>query len=310
MTVEFHGGRLPNDPSKPRLRLAQFSTAAPVYPDNVDYLSEVSDYPMYLNDRIGDCTCAGAGHMIQAESRYGSGTTATITDTDVLTAYEAVSGYDPKTGANDDGAVMQDVLSYWRKTGFGGHKILAFAEVDVKNDAELRSAMNTFGSLYIGINFPGSAMTQFNDGQPWDVVPGAELEGGHAIHGGAYKVGDNWKVVTWGAVQEMTQAFWDKYVEEAWVVVTPEWLNSNGTSPTGLNLYALGEELAALTGGENPFPEPSPSPTPEPVPVPEPTPVDADEILEAFLVKFFMKQHLPSHAHLEAVLRTWLDTRS
>src|SRR4051812_13096396 len=108
MTHEFHPGVLPNNPDKPRLKVSQFLTA-PTYPASLDYLSRVNNYPMYLNDRIGDCTCAGAGHIIQAESTYGQGSTQTVSDNDVLTAYEAVSGYDPSTGANDDGAVMQDV---------------------------------------------------------------------------------------------------------------------------------------------------------------------------------------------------------
>lgn len=306
--IEFHGGRLPNDPSKPRLLFGTHLKTAPTYPNELDYLSEVDNYPMYLNDRIGDCTCAGAGHIIQAESRYGQGTTESVTDNNVLTAYEAVSGYNPKTGENDNGAVMQEVLSYWRKTGIGDHKILAFAEVDHKNKDELRAAMNIFGSLYIGINFPGTAMDQFNKGQPWDYVKGATIEGGHAIHGGAYAVGGNWKVVTWGAIQDMTDSFWDKYVEEAWVVITPEWLNA-GKSPGGFDLYGLGEELASLTGGANPFPKPDPGPAPSPNPTPNPS--DADEVLQAFLTEWFSKGYtLHSHPHLEAVLRTWVESRS
>jgi hypothetical protein len=252
MTHEFHPGVLPNNPDKPRLKVSQFLTA-PTYPASLDYLSRVNNYPMYLNDRIGDCTCAGAGHMIQAESTYGQGSTQTVSDNDVLTAYEAVSGYDPSTGANDDGAVMQDVLNYWRKVGIGGHQILAFAELDINNMAEVKAAMSTFGSIYVGFEFPGSAMDQFNNGEPWDVVPGASIEGGHAVHGGAYLEDGTLKFITWGAVQEMTQAFWDTYVFEAWVVITPEWLSATGFSPTGLDLHALGEELAVLTGGTNPF---------------------------------------------------------
>lgn len=307
--IQFHGGRLANDPTKPRLHYSEFLTTTPSFPDAVDYLSKVTNWPMYLNDRLGDCTCAAVGHVVEAESEYGQGSTQTITDNDVETAYEAVSGYNPTTGAHDDGCVMQDVLSYWRKTGIGGHNILAFAEVDHTNQDELRAAMNTFGSLYIGINFPGSAMDQFNNGQPWDVVKGSSIEGGHCIHGGAYQVGNNWKVVTWGAVQEMTQAFWDKYVEEAWIVITPEWLSAAGQSPTGLDLYGLGQQLSVLTGDANPFPAPTPQP-PEPTPTPAPTPGDADQTLASFLSGFLSTHSLPNHPHLEDALKSWLDSRS
>lgn len=250
--IKFTPGVLPNNPEKPRLKVSRFLTV-PEYPASLDYLSRVDNYPMYLNDRYGDCTCAGAGHIIQAESTYGQGSTQTVSDADVIKAYADVTGFRPDDPSTDNGAVMQDVLNYWRKTGIGGHQILAFAELDKSNMAEVKAAMNTFGSVYVGFSFPDSAMRQFNAGQPWDVVEGATIEGGHAVHGGAYLEDGTLKFVTWGAVQDMTQAFWDKYVFEAWVVITPEWLSAAGTSPTGLDLHALGEQLSELTGEPNPF---------------------------------------------------------
>jgi hypothetical protein len=108
--TEFKGGRLAPDPSKPRLLLSRYQSA-PAAPQKVDYLSEIAAWPMYDNDKIGDCTCAGVGHVLEAESTYGVGSTITVTDHDVLKAYEAVSGYNPMTGENDNGARMQDVLS-------------------------------------------------------------------------------------------------------------------------------------------------------------------------------------------------------
>lgn len=56
------------------------------------------------------------------------------------------------------------------------------------------------------------------------------------------------------------QDFWAAYVEEMWVVVTPEWLNGSGTASAGLDLSALGEGLTALTGEPNPFLAPTPGP--------------------------------------------------
>lgn len=251
--IQFHPGRLPNDPSKPRLKVGRFLEATPTYPESVDYLTRVSDYPMYGNDKYGDCVWACIGHEIQAESTYGQGSTQTVSLNDVLKGYSDVTGFDPNDPNTDNGTVIQDALNYWRKTGVGGHQILAFAEVDVHNMDEVKAALSTFGSLHLGINFPSSAMDQFNRGERWDYVPGARNDGGHAIHGGLYGGGVDWKIVTWGQIQEMTQSFWDHYVEEAWVVITPEWLSAQGTSPTGLDLHALGDELAKLTGGDNPF---------------------------------------------------------
>lgn len=299
---DFKLGRLPADPTTPKLKLASFlSSTGIAYPENRDWLSKVSSWPMYLNDRLGDCTCATVGHLVQVFNRYGQNTDVRVSDSDVLRAYEAVSGYNPATGANDDGAVVQDVLSYWRKTGVGGHKILAFAQVDFKNADELRSAMNIFGNIYLGIDFPNTAMDQFDNDEPWDVVYGAHSEGGHAINAGYYDVSDNmWKVVTWGKVQPMTQAFFDKYVEEAWVVISQEWLDANGSNPDGIEMQALGDEFTRITGEVSPFPR-NPTPTPEPVP----TPSDLDKEFTKVLVNWLARNPW-FYKDVQAAARAWL----
>lgn len=277
MTLAFHGGRLPAQPARPRLRLGAYLTGSlPTPPASIDWQSRVATWPMYLNDQIGDCTCAAVGHLIEAETTYGQGATVTVADQDVLTMYEKVSGYNPADPSTDQGAVIQDVLAYWQKTGMAGHRIVAYAAVDVSNVSEIKAAIDLFGAVDIGINFPSSAMDQFNAGQEWDVVKGSQIEGGHCVPVGAYGSDGSLTCVTWGRTQKMTAAFWQKYVDEAWVVITDDWLNSKGTDPQGLNLYQLGQDYAALTGKPNPIPAPQPQPTPSPTPAP--TPVTAQQL--------------------------------
>lgn len=302
MTIEFKGGRLPNDPTKARLKLRPLLEAAVTYPENKDWYSRVSSWPMYLNDRYGDCTCATVGHIIQQLTTYGEGKTETISDADVIKAYSAVSGFNPATGANDDGAVIQDVLNYWRKQGIGGHKIVAFAEVDVNNMNEVRQAVNLFGNVYLGINFPNTAMDQFNAGKPWDYVRGAYSEGGHAINAVYYDVSDGkLKVITWGRVQEMTQAFWDKYVDEAWVVISEEWLDANRRNPDGVDVSVLGEQFTEITGEASPFPV---TPSPEPKPVAP----SVDDDFAAVASEWLSTKHY-FYKDFQKKLQAWLDNR-
>jgi hypothetical protein len=273
---------------------------------------------MYLNDREGDCTIAEQGHAIQIFTTYGAGHEIRVTDSDVQKVYSAISGYDPKTGANDDGCVIQDTLNYWRKNGLGGHKILAFAEVDVNDRDQVNAALNIFGSLDIGFDFPASAMDQFNNGEIWDVVPGGSpIEGGHAVAVAAYKAPNgNFRVITWGAVQEMTQAFWDRYVTEAWIVISNEWLDATGHSPGGIDLYGLGEDFSALTGNPNPFPAPIPAPpvpnpTPNPVPTPNPPLLDpADEVLSSIAKEWTSHRRTSAENKvLKSALLSWLKEK-
>jgi hypothetical protein len=143
-----------------------------------------------------------------------------------------------------------------------GHKILAFAQVDHTSPAEMEAAAALFGEVLLAINFPNSAMTQFNAGKPWDVVKNdGGIEGGHAICSARYDAAaKQWTVITWAKEQPVTFAFLAKYLDEAWVAVSPEWVAANGKTPSGLDLAGLGEAFASLTGEPNPFPNDPPQP--------------------------------------------------
>jgi hypothetical protein len=331
MTITFRGGRKPPHPeeSHPRLKLGRFLTGTyPAAPAIVDYVSKVADWPMYGNDQYGDCVWAMIGHTIEAATTYGRGKTVEVAEADVLKGYSDVTGFDAGDPSTDQGTVIQDALSYWRKTGVGGHKILAFAEVDHTNPDEVDAALYLFGHLELGINFPAVAMEQFNAGQPWDVVPDdGGNEGGHAIDLGVVRpqmstaipprpvlvgrnVRGNYEIITWARVQEMTPAFFARYVEEAWVVLTPEWYDAQGRNPEGIDAAALGEGFTALTGEPSPFrPSPGPSPIPEP-PQPSPGPVDvADGALADAVRPWLRLRHRGTNADVARALKAWLAAK-
>jgi hypothetical protein len=264
MTMMFRGGKLPAQPARPQLKLSAVMATLAAPPASCDWQADSITWPMYGNDQYGDCTCAEIGHQVNQLTFYGTGQEVRPTDTDVLGVYAAVTGFDPKKPSTDQGAYIQDVLAYWRKTGIAGHKIAAYASVDVANLTEVKQAINLFGSVNVGLNFPDSAMTQFNAGKPWDVVRGARIEGGHCVMVGAYG-GGTLSAVTWGAETAMTEAFWHKYVDEAWVVLDADGLTRAGGYFAGApSFYALGQQFAALTGQPNPIPAPAPVPRPAP----------------------------------------------
>ena len=104
-------------------------------------------------------------------------------------------------------------------------------------------ALYLFGIVGIGIEFPDSAMDQFNAGKPWSVVPGPKPREGHYIPLVAYR--QHLECVTWGRVQSMTTEFFKKYCDEAWAILSPEMLRAD-KSPEGFNLAQLQKDLAAL----------------------------------------------------------------
>lgn len=314
--VHFVPGRLPPHPedTHPRLKLGRFLTAAlPTPPASVDWHSQIADWPMYGNSDWGDCVEAEIGHHEEVLTRYGSGALVEVTDSDVLNVYSAITGFDPNAGPpgsnpTDQGTNIQDSLGYWRTTGIAGHRIDAFASVKVADVTmiEVKTALALFGPLSIGINLPASAMDQFNAGQPWDVVSGSQIEGGHCVALVGYDA-DYLYVVTWGAVQKMTLGFWAAYVEEAWTPLSREWVNSAGVDPQGVDLAALGEQFTELTGQPSPFPGPvTPPPNPVP-PQPSPSPVDvADQALASAARDWLMHHHRGANGAFAKQLQAWL----
>lgn len=256
-------GRRPHDPQRPALVLDEFLDPGAITPATtvVDWTSLVTQWPMYDNDQYGCCVWAAIGHMIQAWTTYASGVTLEVPAAALLGGYSAVTGFDPSqtkpdgTNPTDNGTVIADALSYWQKTGVAGHKILAYAQI--KNVANIEPALRLFGALMVGVNFPQSAMNQFNANAPWTVVDGSSSVGGHCVHVG-YD-GSDFRCVTWGAVQEISLPWWQEYVEEVWVPITPEWLSATGTSPSGLDRAGLGHAFTDLTGQPDPFTNTTPA---------------------------------------------------
>ncbi len=172
---------------------------------------------------------------------------------DILSAYSAITGYDPKTGANDNGAVETDVLNYWRKTGIAGHQILAYTALEPGNRQHVKDAVDLFGGCYIGVALPLSAQNQ----DVWSVPPGGATGdgapgswGGHAVPVVAYD-SHGPTVITWGAPMRMTWSFWQTYCDEAYAVLSDDFLKQgpNGTlaAPSGFDLAALEADLQEVT---------------------------------------------------------------
>jgi hypothetical protein len=112
------------------------------------------------------------------------------------------------------------------------------------NRTNVEAAVHLFDAIGIGFMFPDYAMRQFNQGRSWSVLPGGTIEGGHYVPVIGYDRRYLY-TVTWGRVQKMTWAFFRKFCDEAWGILSEELL-AGGKSPDGLDLAALDQDLKAL----------------------------------------------------------------
>lgn len=239
-------GKLPPKEDPRTLQMAAYlRRKLPSAPLRQDWtVGMTSWWGMMLNNQLGDCTIAAAGHLIM-EWTANLNQEIVLADDTILKAYEAVSGYDPASGANDNGAVELDVLKYWRSTGIGGHTIEAFASVDPGNWEHIKWSVFLFGGAYIGLALPLSAQNQ----QVWDVTNGPGSEpgswGGHAVPVVAYDETGLY-CVTWGSVLRMTWQFWSEYCDEAYAILSPDWLSQN-VDPNNVDIVTLRKDLELVS---------------------------------------------------------------
>jgi hypothetical protein len=221
---------------------------APVEVSWITKLVDAESLPMYLNNELGTCVPAAAGHMIQQWSYY-AGHSAQPSDADILTAYEAVGGYVPGSQITDNGCDMLDFLKYWQATGVGGHKIISYMAVDWTNAGEVQAAIEIFGNLFTGFLLP----TAVQGRDDWTVVRGGVYTeagmpggwGGHCVPLMARSPMTD-TCVTWATRLKMSHNFALDYMDEAFVVLSQDWIEFNGLSPSSLDLAALEYDFGQL----------------------------------------------------------------
>lgn len=242
-------GRIPTPPAmlKKNLQMAKYlPEILPVTPAlPIDVTDGVHDWPMYLNDHLGDCACAAPAHMEEIFAA-DTGVMRIPTDADVLALYE-LQGYNPADPSTDQGSSMGNVLIDWR-TLWSASGVYAYCQVDQANEDHLKLAIWLFRGLYIGIALPLTAQGQ----QIWDVVPDVPGRnepgswGGHAVNVVAINADESRDVITWGQRLKMTKAFWDTYVDEVYCVVTKDLQAGAKLAANGFDVDQLEADMAEI----------------------------------------------------------------
>lgn len=227
--MSYRLGKWPYRHSPKTLRLSKYLTsdAGLQIPESLDLTTKVKEpFPLDGNSDYGDCTCAAAAHLIQVWS-------ALVGDEIVPSQADVEKMYFTITGGPDAGADERTVLEYWSKNPLAGWAPAAFVACDPNDPLHLKAAASLFGGVYIGIQMPKTAMTQFIAGEPWDLVnPGSPDSqpgslGGHAVNVVSYGP-EGLQVVTWGKVQKVTWAFWAGCVDEVWSLLPNDWQKMRG----------------------------------------------------------------------------------
>jgi lysozyme len=201
------------------LKFGDFLTSLPAF--SLIDPAPAYNYPMDFNDSWGDCLVAGYDHFKQIVTGLLTGVQINLTEAQILAFYRTQNpGFNPAIpGVNDNGMCIQTFLEYLQANKY----ILGFGKIDYTNTKEVQAA------IYIGLALIGGVVlqqvqeTQFSEGQLWNPVPGSPVIGRHCvIPCGYFAQTGNFSLITWGKIQNFTQAFLTKCFDELWFVVTPE----------------------------------------------------------------------------------------
>lgn len=292
-----------------------FTGTVPPHPDRVDYLARLSNWEMLGNNVAGNCVAVSASNFRRLVTAV-LGTKEEYPDLDWVWRVYATQNPDfnpngsPDTNGPgsdaDRGMDIQTLLEYLHKTGTpDGVKVVCFGKVPVTDPDAVDAALAIFGGLWMGMNVTQANEAQFSRGQSWEYVPGSPNVGGHSVLAGGYNPGV--RFVTWATETESTDRFVTAQVDELWVVVWPEHLNTKAFME-GVDQRKLADTYTALTG--RPFPvQPTPPVPVPPDPVP-PSPVDVDSQLAAAAHQW-LRHRWHTHSQTETLrgaLADWMDT--
>lgn len=258
------------------LKLSLYTAKLTPPPPSADWTAEndreigKDSWQMYANDRIGICGPAGIGHRITAwTSTVGEPIVPTMDE--VLAFYRAESGFDPSTGANDNGVVMLNAMKRWQKQGMAGRRIAGYASIDPRDHNTVATAIWLFGGIAMGFQMP----LAWQDAPEWRApvnFAGGKWSkgswGGHWVDGAAYnELGI--RVITWGTELFCSWHALETYCDEIYVPLSHDWFDrATRKAPSG----GLWDEMATdIQNRSGMRPEDLP-PAPEPEPGVDPAP--------------------------------------
>lgn len=247
-------------------------------PQVVDFEGQIpsAGLPMLDNDSLGDCVPAGMFHSDQVWRGWQGSQTYVPTNENAVSLYSDVAGYVPGVPSTDQGTDCPTAFNWWLSNPLqgSGTKLAAWFSVNPNDRATQKLALWLGGTLGIGFNVPYTAEQQFNRGVLWDTTRGRpNYVGGHYVS--AIGMDCNWnspngtievpyKLATWGALQGMSQAFWNQNVQEVYALFGEPWVDGDGVASNNIDWATLNTDIMGMWG-KAPFVDPGTGPLP-PVP--------------------------------------------
>jgi|SRR3989304_2882336 len=235
-SLRYPLGKLEYKYDERTLQISEFIDPEFWFPPSYDFDKDRRSFPVtsWGNTLWGNCVIASrANHLLRLE-RIEQRRTVKLKDYHVIDKYKELTGSLNPGDTFDQGLVVLDTLKDWRNNGWHLdlirkhlsqhkiYKIAAFGELNPLDKVQLRRACFYLFGIQMGFWLPLSAQTQTSQGY-WDIVESSPYSkpgswGGHLVYAKKYDT-DNFYVLTWGKEIRVTNAFIEKYCDEAWAIV-------------------------------------------------------------------------------------------
>lgn len=243
-------GKLPKKVGLKTLCFEKYLLSKIKIPVTCGRLNIIQDWLMLANDTLGDCTIAAIYHLEMLWKKM-TNKIFNPTNQEAITTYSEITGYNPSNPNSDQGAIISDVLSYWKIKGIfnevqdGQDKINAYVEIkNVLSTTNIKIGTYLFNGVDIGFEVPQYILD--SGSKIWDI----QKKGNHSIAGGhSVTIIDYdskyFYVVSWGQIYKMTFDFYQKYCDEAWVAISNDYFNGT-KSVEGYDLQTLLQDMSAI----------------------------------------------------------------
>ena len=116
----------------------------------IDSYSPIVGQPIVkgFNDLCGDCAETAAFNVIQTRMAR-DGNLIALPDTGPLTWYSQLTGYNPDTGANDNGTDPTDLFAAWRQGPVCGYNLVELDVLVPTAEGDIRHKIEANGAAYL-----------------------------------------------------------------------------------------------------------------------------------------------------------------
>jgi hypothetical protein len=244
------GLKLGSDPfAHGALALDKYVDTAPVVPDTVAVpAGGTFPFGMLDNDTYGDCVPAALYHADESLYLRKGVTPYPYQAPECLALYFAVNGVQPGPAGSgsDQGTDPSTAMAWWVKEGLPGHNLAGFGQLPATSP-NLRRAIWEFGVVILAIALPDNWQSFVNSAGVANfsgtVTP--DQNNGHGICANGYTP-DLFNIVTWGEEGTSDNAFTASVLEQVFVPLSTDALNSADVGPSGFGLAQMKSDLGTL----------------------------------------------------------------